>query len=118
MCLPKSYPEACGDNTIVPRKKQALFASHGLIGKIHLKSDWSEDEVFAEVHSVFHNAMGGDVNFPFTFLPPTGGGLKSLTKRALSSSFKWAPKEVAGRADSTIYILAGKQLKNEVNRFT
>ena len=52
MCLPKSYPEACGGNIIVPRKKRALFASRGLIGKIHLESDWSEDEVFAEVHSV------------------------------------------------------------------
>ena len=103
MCLPKSYLEllCCGDSNIVPRKKQALFASHGLIGKIHLESDWSEDEVFAEVRSVFHDAMGGDVNFPFMFLLPTGGGLKSLTKPALSSSFKWTPKEVAGRADST-----------------
>ena len=43
---------------VVPRKKQALFASHGLIGKIHLESDWSE-EVFAEVRSVFHDAVGG-----------------------------------------------------------
>ena len=80
-----------------------------------MESDWSEDEVSAEVHSVFHEPMGGDVNFPFTFFAPTGGGLKSLTKPALSSSFKWTPKEVAGRADSKVYILAGKELKNEVN---
>ena len=69
------------------------------------------------MHCVFHDAMGGDVNFPLTFQLPTGGGLKSLTKPALSFSFKWTPKEVAGKADSTIYILAGKELKNEVNRF-
>ena len=53
-----------------------------------MESDWSE-EVFAEVRSVFHNAMGDDMNFLFTFLLPTGCGLKSLTKPALSSSFKW-----------------------------
>ena len=49
--------------------------------------------------SVFRDAMGPDLNFPFKFLVSTGGGSKS---------------EVAGRADSTIYILAKKELRNEV----
>ena len=74
-----------------------MFANQGLIGKVHLES-----ELFIEVRSVFKDVMGADENFPFTFLVPTGGGLKSLTKPALSSSFKWTPKEVAGRSDSTI----------------
>ena len=38
----------------------------------------------------------------------------SLTKPVVSATFKWTPKEVAGKVDSTIYILAGKELKNEV----
>lgn len=49
------------------------------------------------------------MNFPFTFLVPTGGGLKSLTKPVLSTSYKWTAKEVKGRADYTVYILAEKQ---------
>ena len=113
VCLPKSYAEL-GSTIAVPRKKRAILAQKGLIGKIHLESDWSEEELFAEVRSVFNEVTGDDTNFPFTLLVPTGGGSKSLTKPALSSSFKWTPREVAGRADSTIYILAGKELKNEV----
>lgn len=108
MCLPQSYLDACDKNIGVPRKKRCIFANMGLIGKIHLESNWNEDELFDEVRSVF---MGGDTSFPFTFLVPTGGGSKSLTKPALSTTFKWSPKEVAGRADSTIYILAEKELK-------
>ena len=33
----------------------------------------------------------------------------TLSKPAVSASFKWTSKKVAGRADSTIYILAGKE---------
>lgn len=118
VCLPKSYPDARGESISIPRKKRPLLAQHGLIGKIHLESDWSEDELFGEVRTVFKDAMGDDPNFPFNFLVPTGGGSKSLTKPVVSASFKWTSKEVAGRADSTIYILAGKELKNEVNNYT
>ena len=53
-------------------------------------------------------------DFPFCVLLMTGSGTKSLMKPSLSSSFKWTPKEVAGRADSCVYILAEKKLKNEV----
>ena len=48
----------------------------------------------------------------------TGAGTKSLVVPALSSSFKWTPKEVAGRADSTIYILCKRKLKNEVQFYS
>ena len=37
-----------------------------------------------------------------------------LTKPVVSTTFKWVSKEVAGSADSTIYILAEKELRNEV----
>ena len=39
MCLPKTYPATCRDNITVPQKKRSVFASEGLIGKIHLESD-------------------------------------------------------------------------------
>ena len=81
---------------------------------IHLESYLNQDELFTEVRSVFKDAMNDDLSFPFLFLVPTGGGSKSLTKPVLSSYFKWTPKQVAGKADSTTYILAEKDLKNEV----
>ena len=93
---------------------RSVLAKYGLIGMIHLESYWDQDELFAEVRSVFKDAMNDDPSFPFLFLVPTGGGSKSLTKPVLSSNFKWTPKQVAGKADSIIYILAEKDLKNEV----
>ncbi len=92
-----------------------MLSSYGLIGKVHLESDWQEEELFAEIRSVFASAMSNDEAFPFKILLLTGSGTKSLTVPSLSYSFKWTPKEVAGRADSSVYILAGKNLKNEVN---
>jgi len=112
--LPVTYPETCGEQIVVPHKKRSVLASNGLIGKIHLESNWDEEELFGEVRSVFKDAMGGDMNFPFTFLVPMGGGLKSLTKPVQSTSYKWTAKEVAGRADSTVYILAEKAMNSGV----
>lgn len=79
-----------------------------------MESDWTEDDVFAEIRSVFSDAMKGDPFFPFKILLPTGSGTKSLTVPSLSSSYKWTPKEVAGKAGNTIYILAENNLKMQV----
>lgn len=116
ICLPSCYQEVSksGKDIAIPRKKRAILASNGLIGKVHLESDWTEDEVFAEIRSVFSNAMANDTQFPFTILLPTGSGTKSLTVPSLSLSFVWTPKEVAGKSQNTIYILAQKSLKLEV----
>lgn len=115
VCLPSSYVESLKSSDIpIPRKKRSILAANGLIGKIHLESDWTEEEVFAEIRSVFSSAMGDDSTFPFTILLPTGSGTKTLAIPSPSSSYKWTPKEVAGRADSSIYILAENKLNNEV----
>ena len=70
ICLPSCYPECSksGKDIAIPRKKRAALAAHGLIGKIHLESDWTEDDVFAEIRSVFSDAMGDDTQFPFSIL--------------------------------------------------
>ena len=70
--------------------------------------------MFTEMRSVFEGVMGADPAFPVKIMIPAGAGSKCLTIPAQSSSFKWTPKEVAGRADSWVYILAMKPLKNEV----
>ena len=110
----QTYEDGSENTIAIPRKKPSLLARHGLIGKIHLQSHWSEEELFVEVCSVFSDTTRGNVSFPFTFLIPTGGGSKTLTKPVVSATFKWTSKEVTGKADSTIYIIAGKELKNEV----
>lgn len=117
VCLPSCYVESSRASDIpIPRKKRSILAASGLIGKIHLESDWLEEEVFAEIRSVFASAMGGDCSFPFKILLPTGSGTKSLAIPSLSSSYRWTPKEVARRADNSVYILAESKLSNEVYR--
>ena len=118
VCLPLCYSKYCStpsSGIAIPRKKKHILAAQGLLGKVHLESDWSENDVFSEIRSVFSKPMGNDAMFPFDILQLTGSGTKSLVIPALSSSFKWTPKEVAGRADSTIYIMCKKKLKNEVH---
>ena len=117
VCLPACYTKYCSTPTsgiAIPRKKKSILAAQGLIGKVHRESDWNEDDVFNEIRSVFSEPMGDDAAFTFDILQLTGAGTKSLVVPALSSLFKWTPKEVAGRADSTVYILC-KKLKNEVS---
>ena len=58
VCLPQTYPNVGEDTITIPRKKRPILSWHGLIGKIHLESDWSEDAIFVEVRSVFRDAMG------------------------------------------------------------
>ena len=58
------------EQIVVPCKKHSVLTSNGLIGKIHLESNWDQEEVFGEVHSMFKDAIGGDMSFPFTFQVP------------------------------------------------
>ena len=117
VCLPSLYPKLCStrNGIPVPRKKRSLLAKYGLIGKMHLEHDWSEERIFAEIRSVFNTAMNENPEFPVKIMMATGSGTKCLTIPAQSSSFQWTPKEVAGRADSCIYVLAMEPLKNEVS---
>ena len=53
MCLPNSYPSKNGRYAIPRMEKRAELASQGLIGKLRLVSNMSEDDNMAEVRSVF-----------------------------------------------------------------
>ena len=86
----QTYEDGCEDTIEIPQKKHSLLAKHGLIGIIHLESHWSEEELLAEVCSVFSDAMEGDVSFPFTFLS-LGGGSKTLTKPIVSATLTYLP---------------------------
>ena len=72
-----------------PRSKyRADLASWGLIGKLYLTSTMSDEEVIAEICTVFKDQMNNNPKFPFVYLQPTGGRSKSLTIPSQSSSFK------------------------------
>ena len=114
ICLPKKMaaPDSC--NIPIPHSPSTreMLAKNGLIGKIHLESTMSEEEIMEEIRSVFQKPMGGSKNFLFQILQPAGGGSKSLVIPFVSSSFCWTASAVAGKnAKSPVYILALEDLK-------
>ena len=113
ICLPNYMRK--GDGIQIPRNKKTreFLGRNGLIGKIHLESSMTEEEIFLEICSVFQNAMGGSKTFAFDeVLQHAGGSSKMLTVPALSSSFKWTASCVASKSPKTpIYILAIDDVK-------
>jgi len=113
ICLPNCYIKFSSNGVLpIPRKKKDALASFGLVGRLHLESDWSESEVLAKIRSTFHDSI--DENTRFKFLQVMGVGSKSLMIPKLSASYKWTPKEVAGRADRPIYVLLQDDIAYEV----
>ncbi len=110
VCLPNE----CGSSKIsFPRGKyRSKLAASGLIGKIHLVSSMTVEEVETEVRSVFSRPMGGRNDFPFVYLQSTGAGTRTLTIPCLSPSFKWTAQQVAklGTCSQAVYILAKEHL--------
>ncbi len=113
VCLPKDY--ATSDGLIgLPRKKEdrQFLVTNKLIGKIQLRSEMKEKEIFKEIRSVFRTPMGFDDAFEFTILQPTGGDTKALMVPELSDSYKWTAGAVAGKnAKVPIYVLAKDRLE-------
>ena len=93
VCMPQSRRNKIkGGNFMYPRGKyRAYLARSGLIGKLHLTSIMSDEEVVAEICTIFKEQMNNNPHFPFVYLQSTGGGSKSLTIPSQSSSFKWTP---------------------------
>lgn len=97
-----------------PRKNfRAELGANGLIGKLHLTSDMSVNDVASEIRSVFQKPMDGNESFNFTFLQPTGGGNNTLTVPSVSSTYEWTAQQVSKLATSRgcIYIMALDDLK-------
>ena len=102
ICLPKSYG---GSSTIkIPKTRTELTKN----GKIRLTSNMTEQMIFDEIRSVFHEPMsssttfafsilqpmGGSTTFAFSILQPMGGTSKSLAIPSLSDSFKWTASAI------------------------
>ena len=95
----------------IPRNREALCEA-GLIGRIRLTSDMSEEEIFDEIRSVFKIPMEENKNFEFDILQSAGGSTKNLVVPALSSSYQWTASAIAPKNVKTpIYILAKEPLK-------
>ena len=61
----------------IPHKKKDILASFGLVGKVHLESDWPAAEVVAEIKSIFSEVLQGE-DCTFKFLQFIGTSTKSL----------------------------------------
>ena len=95
----------------IPRNREALCEA-GLIGRIRLTSDMSEEEIFDEIRSVFKIPMEENKHFEFDILQSTGGSTKNLVVPALSISYQWTASAIAPKNVKTpIYILAKEPLK-------
>ena len=113
VCLPKQFAKQ-EDLIGIPRKKDVrhFLAVNKLVGKIQLRSDMEETDIFDEIWSVFRVPMDHDDEFQFTILQPSGGDSRSLMVPELSHSYQWTSGAIAGRnAKTPIYILAEDQLK-------
>ena len=106
MCLPSSLSE--GGEIVIPRAgTRTDLASKGMSGKVHLESWMTEQEVMAEIRSVFRDPMGDDPDFSFSILQSAGAGSRCLVIPSVSTSFQWNAKQVPEPAgQGYIYILA------------
>ncbi|CAL9692713.1 unnamed protein product [Knipowitschia caucasica] len=109
VCLPFSPRASVTSVFIIPRgETRSKLAMDGLIGKISFSTEWSEDQVRAEITAIFRGAFGlsGHQSLPFKFLS-TIKGCKKLMIPKVTSNFPWGGKEVASVCSSTcLYILA------------
>ncbi|KAK0138681.1 G2/M phase-specific E3 ubiquitin-protein ligase [Merluccius polli] len=94
---------------IIPRgETRTRLATAGLVGKISFSTEWSEDQVRAEITAIFSGAFGlsEHQSLPFQFLS-TIKGCKKLMIPKVTSNFPWGGKEVASVCSSTcLYIMA------------
>ena len=122
VCLPQSVRNKGRDGGIsfTHGDYRNYLGRCGLIAKVRLTSEMTEEMVQSEIRSVFSQAMGGNTQFPFLYLQPTGGGCKSLMMPAVSSCFQWSPQQVARLAGQrgAVYILAESDLNKHVVRKT
>ncbi len=119
MCLPLSW---CRDSKqiSVPRlERRNTLAKSGLMGKIELNSEMTEEDVRREVCRVFAVPMGlyereleEGTTFPFQYLQRTGAGSRTLCVPSVSPTFSWNGRQVSTLAKSggIIYIMASRSL--------
>ena len=115
ICLPFNHPNNARVFAFPRGKVRVNLGRQGLIGKIRLDSNMSEDEIFSEISSCFLHKFGEE--FSFKILQSAGVGSKSLVIPALSNNYEWKAKEVANSGGSrAIYVWALTELTFEVTQ--
>ena len=110
ICLPKHYHSNTQKIPIPRGAKRGEIAMAGLIGKISLTSNMSEEEIREEICAIFTVAFGGDDKFPFRFLQTVGGGTRYLNVPCQTSNLEWTAQDLVSSAGKgAIYILAEKE---------
>ncbi len=119
ICLPATW--CCYSKQIsVPRLEQRNpLAKSGLMEKIQLNSEMTEEDVRHEVCRVFAVPMGlhereleEGTTFPFQYLQRTEAGSCTLCVPSVSPTFSWNGRQVSTLAKSggIIYIMATRSL--------
>ena len=100
--------DCCVSNVIrIPRNRESLYED-GLIGKIRLTSEMSEDDIFAEIRSVFQVPMAGNDRFCLMCCRVREVQIRHLLfQRYQAHTSAIAPRN----AKTPIYILAREPLK-------
>jgi len=79
LCIPKGG-RCTGGGINFRGRFQANLARSGLIGKLHLTSEMSDQDVEDEIRTIFRGPMLNNSSFPFLYLQSTGGGSKTHHK--------------------------------------
>lgn len=117
--LPMEFKKRDGEICIPRCGKRSLLGKAGLVGKLELSSDMSDEDVRREICEVFATPMGLSepdlkINnfFRFTYLQRAGAGSRSLCLPSVKDNFEWNGRQVASlaKAGSFIYLMAEEEL--------
>ncbi|XP_019858212.1 PREDICTED: uncharacterized protein LOC109586463 [Amphimedon queenslandica] len=117
--LPDEFENETGSVCIPRSNNREMLGKAGLVGKIELSSDKTEDEVRTEICELFAVPMGlttdnikDGIRFKFHYLQRAGCNTRSLCKPTVKDTFQWNGKQVASlaKSGSFIYLLAAEHL--------
>ena len=117
--LPDEFENETGSVCIPRSNNRETLGKAGLVGKIELSSDMTEDEVRTEICELFSVPMGlttdnikDGIRFKFHYLQRAGCNTRSLCKPTVKDTFQWNGKQVASlaKSGSFIYLLAAEHL--------
>ncbi|KAG7491296.1 hypothetical protein MATL_G00001720 [Megalops atlanticus] len=111
VCLPKDTSSTNGRWKVPRGRDREKLSLQGLIGKIHINSAWSPEQVRAEISSLFKDAFGQTDQMEFKFLQCLPGARCLMIPRT-SSTFVWNGSEVLSLCgQGALYILSESDLR-------
>ncbi len=117
--LPNEFKSDEGDVVIPRNSRREKLGKTGLVGKIEISSDMTEQQVRSEICEVFSTPMGlsaedikNGAYFKFSYLQRAGCNSRSLCQPTVKESFQWNGKQVASlaKSGSFIYLIADEHV--------